>query len=266
MFSCVLNVWIGGEDLYQRDYELPFAPFIGLILTDDDLSHKSPGQGWTVSAVSWDGEAFELLLDDWDNAGDLGPEWHATGTKLSSTGIKPVSSTGMNPALDIGIKSLKPGITRVQSCSWSGEGQSLGTSGSTPVEDEKAISTLLQLALTQHNFRVILAASGEEALDLYRQRSEEIDVVLTDVQLPGVDGSQTLDASQQINPAVCCCFMSGATGKYDGEGLRKQGAAFIAKPFSVKDLADLLRSLLPPGTDLRDSLKEVRTEPEPPSP
>jgi two-component system OmpR family response regulator len=108
------------------------------------------------------------------------------------------------------------------------------------VEDESAVRRLLELALHLHGFRVLLAANGQEAVDLYQQQHEAIALVLTDVRMPGLDGPETLAALQQINPAVRCCFMSGNTGPYTADGLRELGAAFIDKPFSLDALAALL--------------------------
>jgi len=96
-----------------------------------------------------------------------------------------------------------------------------------------------------HGFRVILASSGREALDLYFQRHEEIALVLTDIQMPDLDGPSTLDAFQQINPEVRCCFRSRHPRKYNLNDLTKRGAFLIWKPFSMSKLADLLYSLLP---------------------
>jgi CheY-like chemotaxis protein len=132
------------------------------------------------------------------------------------------------------------------------------------VEDERAILTLLDLALTQHGFRVILAASGAEAVDLYRQHREAVAVVLMDVQMPGLDGPKTLEALQQINPEVRCCFMSGHAGKYNDAELRAGGASFIDKPFSLAGLFELLTSLVQKQGEVvveaRDLMKEVKDD------
>src|SRR5581483_9411212 len=82
------------------------------------------------------------------------------------------------------------------------------------VEDERAVLQMLDVALRHYGFRVTLAASGEEAVELYRQNHGKIDVVLLDVQMPGMDGPATLAALQKINAGVRCCFMSGHTGRY----------------------------------------------------
>jgi CheY-like chemotaxis protein len=100
------------------------------------------------------------------------------------------------------------------------------------VEDEAAILTMLDVALRHYGFGVRLAASGQEAVELYGQHHESIAVALLDVQMPGLDGPSTLAALKRINPEVRCCFMSGHTGKYAAEELLAMGAAHVfLKPF-----------------------------------
>jgi CheY-like chemotaxis protein len=112
------------------------------------------------------------------------------------------------------------------------------------VDDEACIRKLLEAGLRQEGLAVWLAASGQEALDLYRRHRDAIDVVLLDVRMPGLDGPQTLAALQELNPQVCCCFMSGGLGSYTGEGLRDLGAAAVLpKPFRLPEVARVLLGL-----------------------
>ncbi len=113
------------------------------------------------------------------------------------------------------------------------------------VDDEAVIRRLLALALPSFGFRVLLAAGGEEAVEMYRHNQEEIDLVLMDVQMPGLDGPWTFFALQGQNPAVRCCFMSGHPGEYGEDLLRAMGArCVVAKPFDLAELARKLRESL----------------------
>lgn len=113
------------------------------------------------------------------------------------------------------------------------------------VEDDSAVRTMLNLALELHGFQVLLAANGLEAVDLYHQWQEAIALVLTDVQMPDLDGPSTLAALQRLNPEVRCCFMSGHTGKYSAGQLLAMGAAHVLyKPFSsLHELAQTLKDV-----------------------
>ena len=110
------------------------------------------------------------------------------------------------------------------------------------VDDEHLVRIMVQLGLERNGFNVWLAPNGPEAIDLYRAHKEDIDVVLLDVCMPGLDGPATLDALRKRNPEVRACFMSGDTGSYEPDELVQRGAArVIAKPFYLDDLANILR-------------------------
>jgi CheY-like chemotaxis protein len=113
------------------------------------------------------------------------------------------------------------------------------------VEDEEAVSRMLAVALRLYGFEARLAGCGREAIELYRQHHEQIALVLLDVQMPDLDGPQTLVQLRQINPHLRCCFMSGNTGRYSAEELLALGAAHVlSKPFSsLSEVARLLRQL-----------------------
>ena len=100
------------------------------------------------------------------------------------------------------------------------------------IDDEPAILGLLEKALTQSGFGVLTAIGGEAAVRLYQEQNPSIDLVLLDVQMPGLDGPATLVCLKEINPRVRCCFMSGSTGKYTSQELLDMGAAHVMmKPF-----------------------------------
>ena len=113
------------------------------------------------------------------------------------------------------------------------------------VDDEHLVLAMLQLSLERNGFDVWLAGSGREAIHLYQVHRNQIDVVLLDVRMPGLDGPATLDALRDLNPDVQVCFMSGDTGVYEPEALLKRGAAHvIAKPFRLEELAKALLRLV----------------------
>jgi CheY-like chemotaxis protein len=110
------------------------------------------------------------------------------------------------------------------------------------VDDEYPVRKLVQVCLEVSGFDVWLAASGVEAARLYQKHQDRIAVVLLDVRMPGLDGPATLEALREINPEVRACFMSGDTGAYGNDDLRRRGAAcFIAKPFRLDELVNVLR-------------------------
>ena len=110
------------------------------------------------------------------------------------------------------------------------------------VEDEPAVLKMLDVALRHYGFSVLQAGGGKEALRLFAQHRDTIDVVLLDVQMPDMDGPQTLAALRKLDPNLSCCFMSANVGKYAETNLVELGAAHVlGKPFS--SIADLARTL-----------------------
>ncbi len=114
------------------------------------------------------------------------------------------------------------------------------------VDDEPQVRRLLELALTRHGLMVWTAADGRAAAEIYRQHQDRIQVVLLDVQMPGLDGPWTLVELQKVNPQVRAVFISGNSGEYNAELLLALGAAAVLqKPFNLAELDRTVDQLLP---------------------
>jgi two-component system cell cycle sensor histidine kinase/response regulator CckA len=113
------------------------------------------------------------------------------------------------------------------------------------VEDEPMVRTVAERALTRHGYTVITANSGEEALEIL-DRGDEIDLLVSDVVMPGMDGPAMVTEARKSRPDIKVLFMSG----YAEEQLRKSididNVAFLPKPFSVQELAEAARGVLEP--------------------
>jgi CheY-like chemotaxis protein len=122
------------------------------------------------------------------------------------------------------------------------------------VDDDVLIRTLLHVALRRQGLAMWMAADGAEASKLYRQHRVRIDLVLLDVNMPGLDGPQTLQLLRAENPSLRACLMSGARDHSSEAELSALGVArFFAKPFQVSDLLQELQQLAaveaPPAAD-----------------
>ena len=120
-----------------------------------------------------------------------------------------------------------------------------GPAGILVVDDEQLIREVLKRFLQLAGFRVFLAASEHEAVELYRHQAEAINAVLLDVRMPGLDGPATLTALRGLDPRVRCCFMSGDLGMHSPEELFRLGAlALFEKPLHMNELAETLRRVI----------------------
>jgi DNA-binding NtrC family response regulator len=116
------------------------------------------------------------------------------------------------------------------------------------VDDDETVRLFLKQTLSQHGFDVWSASSGQEGLALYRLHSSAITVVLLDVNMPGLNGPETLTALHVENPSLPCVFMTGDSGIYRHEEFCQLGAfTVLSKPMIVRQVVNALRraSLVP---------------------
>jgi len=116
------------------------------------------------------------------------------------------------------------------------------------VEDEDRVRTIACELLRMAGYTVIPAPGGEEALELIGSHSSRIDLVLTDVVMPGMSGLQTAERITEAYPDVKVMFMSGFLGDIpDAERKRLGSTAFLPKPFTSLALTSGVRAALDGG-------------------
>ena len=105
------------------------------------------------------------------------------------------------------------------------------------VEDEAPVRAFASRALRLRGYTVLEAASGEEALEVLRDHSLEVDVFVSDVVMPGLDGPAWVRQALQARPQVRVIFMSGyAEDALSEDQARVPNAVFLPKPFSLNEL------------------------------
>lgn len=116
------------------------------------------------------------------------------------------------------------------------------------VEDEEPLRKLALGALQRLGYTVLAASGGDEALQMAAQCAGQIDVLLTDVIMPGMNGRQTAEALQAIRPTVKVLFMSGYSDQILAQrGCLAPGIDLLEKPFSKETLARRLRRVIEGG-------------------
>jgi len=113
------------------------------------------------------------------------------------------------------------------------------------VEDEKALRRLTSRILGEAGYRVLEAADGAKALRVAADEVGEIDLVLTDVEMPTLGGRGMVAELNELSPGIRVLFMSGYT---DNEilrrGIRTQETHFLQKPFTAEGLRAAVRAVL----------------------
>jgi len=107
-------------------------------------------------------------------------------------------------------------------------------------EDQESIRDLIKGFLERRGYRVLAAQDGLEAILLLHDYPEAIDLLVTDVLLPGIDGSGVVKRSLERRPGTQVLYITGF-----GEEVIPDGAAtFLLKPFRLEELAEKIRTAL----------------------
>lgn len=113
------------------------------------------------------------------------------------------------------------------------------------VDDDSSVLTLLVTVLEDAGFNVCSAANGKEALEQYRQHSDNIDLLLTDVILPGMNGRQIASAIHEQDPQLPVIYISGYTDDDQiKRELLKAEAELVLKPIEVNALIEKICTVL----------------------
>jgi nitrogen-specific signal transduction histidine kinase/CheY-like chemotaxis protein len=113
------------------------------------------------------------------------------------------------------------------------------------VDDQDVVIDVGKAILEELGYTVLLAKSGQEAVDVYAERMEEIDLVILDMVMPTVSGGETYDRLKEINPGIKVILSSGYSLNGQASGILERGCnGFIQKPFNVNELSKKIREVL----------------------
>jgi len=123
-----------------------------------------------------------------------------------------------------------------------------GTETILVAEDEAALRTVIDIYLKSLGYTVLASGNGEEALEIFRSNAQSIDLIITDVIMPGIGGPQLVRKAQEVRPGVLAIYISGYTDRALDRETIGAGAPFLQKPFGLGSLAVKIRETL--GADL----------------
>lgn len=121
------------------------------------------------------------------------------------------------------------------------------------VDDEAAIREITKTSLEAYNYKALTASDGIEAVALYVEHQNEINLVLMDMMMPSMDGPTTIRTLQKINPQVKIVAVSGVApsdklAKVNTIGVK----TFVSKPYTVKELLQTLQAVLYPYREINN--------------
>ncbi len=116
------------------------------------------------------------------------------------------------------------------------------------VEDEDPVRLFSARALRNKGYKVIEAKSGEAALEVITAGTEKVELLITDVVMPRMDGPNLVKRVRELHPDMKVIFISG----YTEDAFRKRldhdtDMHFLAKPFSLKQLAGKVKEVMLSG-------------------
>ncbi|MEP6715725.1 MAG: ATP-binding protein [Terriglobia bacterium] len=116
------------------------------------------------------------------------------------------------------------------------------------VEDEEGVRRMVHMALERRGYRVLVAASGPEGLEIARSHEGAIDLLITDIVMPQMNGTDFALRLLKDRPATRLLFISGYTGNvFQAGGPQPDEMTFLQKPFAPTNLTDRVRKILDAG-------------------
>lgn len=113
------------------------------------------------------------------------------------------------------------------------------------VEDEKAVRELAVETLRKFGYDVLESTNGKEALQFCRNMEKTVDLVLTDVVMPGLNGPEFIRQLRTLGKQLKVLYMSGYTeNSVTNRGILEEGSEYISKPFRPKELIVMVRRVL----------------------
>jgi len=129
----------------------------------------------------------------------------------------------------------------------------MGTSTATILlaEDDEIVRESLRLLLESNGYTLLEAQDGAEALRLFRTHQGTIDLLITDLAMPNMNGRELVDRVKVFHPGLPVMYISGKTSSpLLKQVILHEGANFLSKPFSYKKLVQKVQELLEKRTEL----------------
>ena len=113
------------------------------------------------------------------------------------------------------------------------------------MDDEEIVRTAQSTVLEKMGYRVLEAADGLEAVEVFKKRGKEIDLVVLDIAMPVMDGEETFKMLKALDPEVQVLVASAYSQEGKVARILNSGAKdFIQKPFDLESLAYKIRKIL----------------------
>ena len=222
------------DDKFVQPFKVPSGRYVEITVTD--------------TGVGMDNETRKRIFDPFFTTKEGG---RGTGLGLASAygivknhdGIITVQSEqGKGATFTIYLQATDKPVKEEKDAA---EAPAAGEGTILLIDDEEMILDVGKSMLEKLGYHVLAAAAGGQAVEIYRKRAHEIDLIILDLIMPEMNGRETYDRLKEIAPGAKVLFSSG----YSKEGvadalLRDAAAGFIQKPFDMEKLSRNVRQAL----------------------
>ena len=249
LLNIYVNAWQampGGGDLYLETKNVEI---------DEDCSmsyQMDPGRSVKISirdvGVGMDEATLQRIFDPFFTTKEMG---RGTGLGLASAYgiiknhggfINAYSRKGHGTTFNIYLQATEKVATEEKE---QGVGIRKGSEAVLLIDDEEMIIDVVKALLEELGYTVFLAKNGTEATETYKKNWEKIDLVILDMIMPGMSGSETFDRLKEINPDMKVLLSSGYSMDGQADEILNRGCdGFIQKPIRIADLSQKLREIL----------------------
>ena len=112
------------------------------------------------------------------------------------------------------------------------------------VEDDRLVRSSIREMLAAEEFKVLEASSGEQALEIWQQSAAAIDLLVTDISMPGMSGIELVDRLGRQGGCLRALYITGFPELLDMPGGARRNVPFLRKPFSTEQVSRKIRAIL----------------------
>jgi len=113
------------------------------------------------------------------------------------------------------------------------------------IDDEEMVINISEMMLKRLGYRVLKAHSGYEGLQLFEENKSKIDLIISDLEMPKMNGEEVMDKIREIDPQIKVMLSSGALTDADEKNVMNKGFnGFIKKPYNMNTLCEKMAEII----------------------